>query len=71
VDVIVEYGGGSVFGFQIKATASPDVGDARHLSWLRDELGAQFLGGAVLHSGPRAFKLADGIVAAPIAALWA
>lgn len=70
VDVIVEYGGGRVFAFEVKATSAPRRDDARHLAWLRDEMGERFLGGAVLHSGPRAFELEEKIVAAPIATLW-
>lgn len=38
--------------------------------WLRDQLGERFLGGAVLHTGLRAFQLDTKIVAAPIATLW-
>ena len=70
VDVLVEYGGGRVFGLEIKAAAAVDPGDARHLRWLRDALGDRFVGGAVLHTGPRAFVLDGNIVAAPIACLW-
>lgn len=70
VDVIVEYGGGRVFGFEVKATSAPKRDDARHLAWLRDELGDRFIGGAVLHTGPRAFILDESIVAAPISSLW-
>lgn len=70
VDLIVEYGGGRLFGFEIKATSAPGRDDARHLAWLRDALGDRFIGGAVLHTGPRAFMLEDRIVAAPIASLW-
>jgi predicted AAA+ superfamily ATPase len=70
VDIIVEYGGGRVFAFEIKASSAPTNQDARHLAWLRAELGDRFVGGAVLHTGPRAFRLGDDLVAAPIAALW-
>lgn len=70
VDIIVEYGGGRVLALEIKAGSAPKPGDARHLVWLRDELGERFLGGAVLHTGPRAFGIDERIVAAPIAALW-
>jgi predicted AAA+ superfamily ATPase len=71
VDVIVEYGGGRIFGLEIKATSAPKPSDARHLAWLRDELGDRFVGGAVPYTGPRAFPLGDRIAAAPISALWA
>ncbi|WP_199520960.1 hypothetical protein [Jiangella anatolica] len=49
--------------------ADPDAA-LRHLAWLRDELGDRFIGGAVLHTGPRAFVVDTDIVAAPIAGLW-
>lgn len=70
VDIIVEYGGGRIVGLEIKATSAPQRDDARHLAWLRDQLGDRFLGGVVLHTGPRGFGLEDRIVAAPISALW-
>lgn len=70
IDIIVEYGGGRVFAFEIKAGSAPSRDDARHLAWLRTELGDRFIGGAVLHTGPRAFRLGDDIAAVPIATLW-
>jgi hypothetical protein len=47
------------------------TGDARHLAWLRDELGDRFVAGAVFHTGPHAFPLGDRITALPISAIWA
>ncbi|MGH3545303.1 MAG: ATP-binding protein, partial [Mycobacteriales bacterium] len=70
VDVIAEYGGGRIVGLKIKATNAPGRDDARHLRWLRDELGDRFLGGVVLHTGPRAFMLDEAIAAVPISAVW-
>ena len=70
VDVIAELAGGRVVGIEIKAAASVGRHDARHLEWLRGTMGDRFAGGAVLHTGPDAFELADRIVAAPIATLW-
>lgn len=70
VDIIVEYGDGHVFGLEIKATSGPSLNDAKHLQWLRDELGDRFIGGAVLHTGPRRYPLAQLIAAAPICSLW-
>ena len=70
VDLLAEYPDGTVFGFEIKSAAAVTAKDARHLAWLRDELGDRFLGGMVLHTGPRSFILGDRILAAPIAALW-
>ncbi|KAA1380891.1 ATP-binding protein [Aeromicrobium fastidiosum] len=70
VDMLVELGGGRIVGIEVKATASPSRHDARHLEWLRDELGEAFVAGVVLHTGPRAFSLGDRVTAAPISTLW-
>jgi hypothetical protein len=56
---------------EVKADAAPGSDAARHLSWLRDQLGSRSTAGAVLHTGPRAYALADRIVAAPICTLLA
>ncbi len=70
IDLLAELGGDHVVAVEVKASASPARRDARHLEWLRDHLGARFLSGAVLHTGPRAFPLGERIAAVPIAALW-
>lgn len=70
VDLVVEFGGGTVIGVEVKATAAPGRGDGKHLEWMRDQLGDRFLAGVVLHTGPSTFTLADRITALPIAALW-
>ncbi|MGI8815959.1 MAG: DUF4143 domain-containing protein [Pseudonocardia sp.] len=49
----------------------PGPRDARHLAWMRDELGEGFVRGIVLHTGPRPFELDDRLWALPICALWA
>jgi predicted AAA+ superfamily ATPase len=70
VDLLAELGGGRIIGIEIKANAAPGADDAKHLNWLRDRLGERFLGGVVLHTGPRSYRLDEKIVAAPIASLW-
>ncbi len=70
IDLIAEMSAGSVVAIEIKAAAAPTRGDARHLEWLRDRLGKRFLAGAVLHTGPRPFRLAERIFALPICVLW-
>lgn len=70
IDVLVELGGQRVVAIEIKATAAPNADDAKHLRWLRRELGRRFVVGVVLHTGPRIYELSDGILAAPISALW-
>jgi predicted AAA+ superfamily ATPase len=70
IDVLGELGGEDVVALEIKATASPTRADARHLQWLRDRLGHRCKAGAVLHTGPNAFRLEDRITAPPICTLW-
>jgi uncharacterized protein len=71
VDLVLELAGRSVIGIEIKASAGVDTHAARHLVWLRDQLGDRFIHGLVLHTGPRLFPLSDRITAAPIGSLWA
>lgn len=70
VDLVAELAGQRVIGLEIKAGAATNRGDARHLLWLRDELGERFVAGIVFHTGPRLYELDDKIVAAPISVLW-
>jgi predicted AAA+ superfamily ATPase len=70
IDLIAELSGGDVVAIEIKSSAAPTRGDARHLEWLREQLGERFLAGAVLHTGPRPFQLAERVFALPICTLW-
>jgi predicted AAA+ superfamily ATPase len=70
VDLVVEVTAGDVVAIEIKTTSAPSRDDARHLMWLRDQLGERFLAGAVLHTGPRPFRLDDRVLALPICCLW-
>ena len=47
-----------------------DRSDARHLRWLRDKAPDDFVCGVVLHTGERAYRLKDRILALPISHLW-
>ncbi|MBA2607675.1 MAG: ATP-binding protein [Actinobacteria bacterium] len=71
VDLIVEFAGGRIIAIEVKATAAPRSTDARHLGWLRDELGDRFLAGVVFHTGPGLFEMGDRLIAAPVSTLWA
>ena len=71
IDIIAEFGAGSIIAFEVKADAAPDAHAARHMAWLRDRLGKRFVGGVVLHTGPSSFSLGDRLLAAPISTLWA
>jgi predicted AAA+ superfamily ATPase len=70
IDVLAEIGGGDVIAFEVKATGTPDLADARHLLWLRDRLGDRFRGGVVFHTGLVSIELEERVVALPICARW-
>jgi len=70
VDLVAEVAASDVVAIEIKATSAPSRDDARHLMWLRDQLGERFLAGAVLHTGPRPFRLDDRVLALPICCIW-
>lgn len=71
IDILIELGAGQVVALEVKAASAPDAAAAKHLVWLREQLGDRFLAGVVLHTGPRTFALGDRITAAPISTLWA
>lgn len=71
IDLLAEAPDGRVLGIEIKATSAPDRKAAKHLCWLRDQLGDDFVGGIVFHTGPRAFQLEERVHALPICTLWA
>ena len=70
VDLVADMGVRGLIGIEIEAHSAPSSRDARHLVWLRDELGEQFKAGVVLHTGPGRFQLAQRIEAIPICTLW-
>jgi predicted AAA+ superfamily ATPase len=71
VDLLAELAARQIVGIEVKASAAPDRDAAKHLSWLRDNLGDRFTAGVVLHTGNRSYPLGERIVAAPICTLWA
>ena len=70
VDLVVDLGRGRLFGIEFKAGTAPTHEDARHLIWLLDELGKNFAGGVVLHSGQAVVELGDRVAALPLSASW-
>lgn len=71
IDLVLEIGGTRIVAFEFKAGVAPSLNDARHLSWLRDELGKDFVAGVILHSGPGIYELENRVFAVPLCALWA
>lgn len=70
VDVLIEVGARRLVALEVKATSTPGPDDAKHLRWLRRELGETVAAAVVLHAGPTSVELGDGVIACPIAALW-
>ncbi len=70
IDFILEGPGGAVIGIEVKASASPGADAARHLRWLKGQLGEKFTAGIILHLGTRSTSFGDGIYALPLSALW-
>ena len=70
IDLVVERDAGRVLGIEFKAGAVVGNDDAKHLHWLRDELGDRFLAGAVLHTGPAMYPIGDRVFAIPLCAIW-
>lgn len=68
VDAVVELGL-DIVGFEVTLAERPKAEDSRHLAWLRDEVGARFRVGCVLHTGDQSYALGDRLWAVPISAL--
>jgi uncharacterized protein len=70
IDLLAELAGQRLICIEVKAGAAPTKKEARHLAWLREEVGSRFVAGVVFHTGPQIYQLDKQIIAAPIAALW-
>jgi predicted AAA+ superfamily ATPase len=64
VDFVIE-AGSMLLPIEVKATARPRVGDAKHLRTFREEYGRRCRPGLVLHTGDAVEWLAPGLLAAP------
>ena len=70
VDLILEFGDGTVVAVEVKASSSYRAEHFAGLSRLRDRLGDRFVAGVVLGTGTTGIRFADRLYGAPIAALW-
>ena len=57
VDLVLEHRDGSLFGIEIKSTATPTAKDFSGLELLRDTLGDHFIGGALLCSSYKRIRI--------------
>jgi hypothetical protein len=60
IDIIIEVGARRLVAIEVKATSSPGPDDARHLRWLKRELGDSVIASVLLHSGPNSFEMDEG-----------
>ncbi len=70
IDFILETPNGGVIAIEVKANATSSHKDARHLIWLREQIGERFIAGLVLNTGRSVKVLDQRIYAAPISCLW-
>jgi predicted AAA+ superfamily ATPase len=70
VDLVLERDDGSVVAIEVKAGERVRDADFRSLRKLRESLGERFLGGVVLHLGPRGYTVDDRLHALPVDRLW-
>ena len=69
VDFIIERRDGRVLALEVKLARRIDDRDTAHLLWLKNLLGSRWIGGAVLNTGPIAYRRPDGIAVVPLALL--
>lgn len=70
VDVVIEAADGRVVAIEIKSAASIARSDTAGLRFLREQLGDQFVGGVVVHTGSATVSLGERLWALPLSALW-
>ena len=71
VDLIVKLENGGLLAFEFKVGTSPTISDAKHLIWLKGEIGSRLIAGVVLHGGNSIYQLGERIYAIPISSFWA
>ncbi|WP_308467124.1 ATP-binding protein [Rathayibacter soli] len=69
VDIIIETNDTRCVAFEVKVSDTIHDDDVRHLHWLREQLGDRLTDAVVLHTGPYAYRRADGIAVVPLALL--
>ncbi|MGD9546706.1 MAG: ATP-binding protein [Candidatus Krumholzibacteriia bacterium] len=69
VDLIIERADQKIVALEVKLSGAVEDADVRNLIWLREQLGDDLLDAAVINTGPRAFRRADGVAVIPLALL--
>jgi predicted AAA+ superfamily ATPase len=69
VDLIVERADGKVIALEVKLARNASPKDAKHLHWLKEQLGDRVLDQVIITTGPSAHRRKDGIAVVPLALL--
>lgn len=69
VDLIVTGEGGRVLAIETKVSAAPDLSAAKHLLWLKGQLGDQLVDMVLVTTGPYAYRRPDGVAVVPASLL--
>lgn len=69
-DLLLERRDAGIVAIECKLAATVRPGDARHLAFLRDELGDNFRAGVVVYTGESVVPLGERLWAVPVSTLW-
>lgn len=69
VDIVVEGDDGRVVAIEVKLASAVSEADAKHLRWLKGQLGDQLAAAIIVNTGPRAYRMPDGVAVVPFALL--
>jgi predicted AAA+ superfamily ATPase len=67
VDLIVQRPDGRILAFEVKLADRVVDADAKHLKWLRAQIGDDLIDAGVLYAGERAYRRPDGLAVIPLA----
>ncbi|ORC16011.1 MULTISPECIES: ATP-binding protein [Rothia] len=70
IDIVIELTDERVIALEVKAAATVQPQDSRHLGWLREKLGDRFVAGIVLTTDTQGRLLGDRLCSLPVASLW-
>ena len=70
VDFIIEDREGRILAIEVKASSSVVSAAFKHIRFLQNTLGSEFVRGVVLYKGDRAIRFDKDLYAAPLSALW-
>lgn len=69
VDLILERPDNRIVAAEVKLGSVVDDEDVKHLLWLQEKVGSEFLDALVIHTGPQAYRRKDGVAVVPAALL--